>query len=88
MTVDCSFIDDKYGGSYAWDSACVDELPWQFLMVNEGSHNKQDWRHTSTARLPVPGGWLYRSEGYGMAFVPDPTAEHVRDAKKENSNGP
>lgn len=40
---------------------------------------------SATTRIAVPGGWLYR-DGLGppapRMFVPDPMAEHVRDARR------
>ena len=35
---------------------------------------------SSTTRIAVPGGWLY--SGATAVFVPDPTAPHVRDARR------
>ncbi len=51
----------------------------------EGDHLREEGPSYGVLRLAVPGGWLYEDR-YGSesarTFVPDPTASHVRDARR------
>lgn len=57
-------------GSYRWQS-----------VSQEGSlaDGDREW----TERLPVPGGWIYRTyrtgwQGVGLCFVPDPSGTSAK----------
>jgi hypothetical protein len=41
-----------------------------------------------TERLPVRGGWLYRTRSHGgvaLCFVPDPKARHMRELSRQRA---
>jgi hypothetical protein len=52
-----------------------------------------EWEEVATraARLPVPGGWLYKvwvRDSVALAFVPDPNAGHVHPAARNEAAPP
>jgi hypothetical protein len=41
-----------------------------------------------TERLPIRGGWLYRTRSQGsvaLCFVPDPKARHMRELSRQRA---